>query len=299
MSLEYRHKRINKISKAWNLKKIHPLITTYKIDKPFFETFKFNVKLYISKALGIRFENNDKLFLKNIDLARNNRLNITPNGAVVPKREFHLEYNMVLRSWCELVEKITKKDPKLLKLFRITPNIRIKFGKELTDNKKRGLNTSLPHSDAWVEGPWGMNCFIPFFGDTKNNNLIYYEPKSFFDEKFLSNADTYVKMQWVMKHYRLIKKINPKPGYVHISDYASIHHTTRKKNSGTRVSIDTTFFVGNHEPHRDRKKEYTSEIPSVGVNEFVDAGQSQFKKHASKISTYSHYTSKVLRLLKL
>ena len=72
-----------------------------------------------------------------------------------------------------------------------------------------------------------------------------------------------------------------------------------KKNCGTRVSIDTTLFVGNHEPHKDRKREYTSKIPEVGINQFVDAGQSQFNRPATKISTYSHYTSKVLRLLKL
>ena len=34
--------------------------------------------------------------------------------------------------------------------------------------KKRVLNTSLPHSDAWSDGPWGMNCFIPLFGDYKS-----------------------------------------------------------------------------------------------------------------------------------
>ena len=299
MGLIYRYNRINKISKAWKLKKIHPLITTYKIDKDFFELFKFNIKLYISKALNIKFSHNDNIFVDNINSARNNRLNITPNGAVVPKREFHLEYNLVLRSWCQLVKKITKRNPKLLKLFRITPNIRIKFDRELQDNKKRGLSTSLPHSDAWVEGPWGMNCFIPFFGDTKNNNLTFYEPESYFDENFLSTSSTYVKMQWVMEHYKKIKKINPKAGYVHISDYAAIHHTERKRKCGTRISIDTTLFVGNHEPHKDRIREYTSKIPEVGINEFVDAGQSQFKKPASKISTYSHYTSKVLRLLKL
>ena len=61
---------------------------------------------------------------------------------------------MVLRSWCELVSRMSRNNPKLLKLFRITPNIRIKFGKELKDNKKRELSTSYPHSDAWVEGPW-------------------------------------------------------------------------------------------------------------------------------------------------
>ena len=50
-------------------------------------------------------------------------------------------------------------------------------------------------------------------------------------------------MQWVTKYYKPIKKLNPKPGFVYISDYASIHNTLREKNCGTRISIDTTFFV--------------------------------------------------------
>jgi hypothetical protein len=298
MSLKYRYQRINKITSAWKLKKLHPLITTYKISDSILRNFKINIKLYISKALNIKFNDSDKIFIKSIDKARHNRTNITPNGAVVPKREFHLEYNLVLRSWCELVKKIIFHNPRLLRLFRVTPNIRIKFGKELSSNKKRSLSTSFPHSDAWVEGPWGMNCFIPFFGDTKKNNLIYYEPASKFDENFLKTSPTYTEMQWVTKYYRPIKNLNPKPGMVYISDYASIHHTCRKKNCGTRVSIDTTLFVGNHEPHKDRKKEYRSKIPKIGINEFVDAGQYQTDKPVEKISIYSHYTSKVLKIVK-
>tara|TARA_B110000003_G_scaffold258807_1_gene278279 strand:+ start:7502 stop:8401 length:900 start_codon:yes stop_codon:yes gene_type:complete len=298
MSLKNRHNRINLITKQWKLEKIHPLITRYKIDPKFFSDFKFNIKLYISKALKIKFDSNDKIFIKNIDKARNNRINITPNGAIVPKREFHLEYNLVLRSWCELVDQMTKKEPKLLKLFRITPNIRIKFGKELSDNKNRELSTSHPHSDAWVEGPWGMNCFIPFFGDTKNNNLQFYEPINKFKESFMTISPSYKKMQWVMDFYKKIKKKNPIVGYVNLSDYAAIHNTFRNPNCGTRVSIDTTVFVGNYKPHKDRLKEYTNKIPNIGLNHFVDSGQYEKDKPADKVSTYSHYTSKVLKLIK-
>ena len=110
---------------------------------------------------------------------------------MVPKREYHLEYNLVLRNWCELVKSITKHRPKLLRLFRITPNIRIKYGRELNDNLKRGLSTSIPHSDGWVEGPWGMNCFIPFFGDIKKNRSYTQEDlnniiKNLYETNFFS-----------------------------------------------------------------------------------------------------------------
>ena len=297
MSLIYRINRINKISKKWKLEKIHPLITRYKIEKNFFEEFKLNVKLYISKAMSIKFEANDEEFLKNVDKGKNNRKNITPNGAVVPKREYHLEYNMVLRSWCELVKQIIRNDKKMLKLFRITPNIRIKFNKELKENKNRELSTSVPHSDAWVEGPWGMNCYIPLLGDIKNNNLKFYEPKLKFDESFLTSSPSYKQMQWVMDFYRPLK-IVPQIGFVNLSDYAAIHNTFRKKGCGTRISIDTTIFVGNHFPHRDRLKEYTSKIPSIGLNQFIDSGQYAADKPVEKKSVFSHYTSKALRMIK-
>ena len=299
MSLKIRKERINYISKKWGLKKAHPLIATHKINPDFFKEFKFNLKLYISKALKIDFAADDKIFIKNINQARNNRLNVTPNGAVVPKREYHLEYNIILRNWCELVKQLTKKKPKLLKLFRITPNIRIKFGQELKDNKNRGLSTSLIHSDAWVEGPWGMNCFIPFFGDIKKNNLRFYEPKkNEFNENFMKIAKTYKEMQWVLKHYKPINNFYPRKGFVNISDYSAIHNTFRSKNCGTRISIDTTIFVGNYKPHKDRIREYTNKIPDIGLRQFVDSGQYESKKHASKLSTFSHYTSKVLKIVK-
>ena len=112
MSLKYRYKRMNEVASSWKLKKVHPLVVRYKIPEKIFNDFKINIKLYIAKALDIKFSENDKIFLKNIDEARSNRANITPNGAVVPKREFHLEYNLVLRSWCELVRKITFNKPK-------------------------------------------------------------------------------------------------------------------------------------------------------------------------------------------
>ena len=133
----------------------------HKVNKIAFLNFKHAIKNYICKAININYEDDDYTFLKKVDLSRKKLTNITPNGGVVPKREFHLEYNIVLREWSKIVKNFSKNNKKLLKKFTTTPNIRIKFGKELKKNKKRALSTSLPHSDSWVEGPWGMNCFFP------------------------------------------------------------------------------------------------------------------------------------------
>jgi len=297
MSLNYRIKRIDSMCKSWGLKRPHNLMAYYEVDKKIFKDFKNKIKFFISKALKIEFAEKDELFLKKIDLARKNRSNVTPNGGIVPKREFQIEYNMILRDWCEIIKKMAKNNPNLISRFRITPNIRIKFGKELKDNIGRDLNTSLPHSDSWVEGPWGMNCFFPLLGDIHNNNLVFYEPIKF-EEKMMNTAKTYKEMQWVLKNYKIKKNLKPKIGRIYFSDYALIHNTFRKPNSGTRVSIDTTLFVGKHKPHHDRMKEYRNKIPSIGFNEFIKVKRYEKQKYNNKKSIFSHYTSGNLRPIK-
>ena len=48
-------------------RKNHDLIANLKLDKNKFNDFKLKIKLYLSKALDISFEDNDDLFIKKID----------------------------------------------------------------------------------------------------------------------------------------------------------------------------------------------------------------------------------------
>ena len=89
MSLEYRIQRINKITESWGLEREHPLIASLPLGKQTFENFKCQLKLFISRALQFNYAHDDFEFVKNIDLNRKNRLNVTPNGAVVPKENFN------------------------------------------------------------------------------------------------------------------------------------------------------------------------------------------------------------------
>ena len=99
MSLKYRIERIDNMTKSWGLNREHDLIASLPLDKNIFEDFKVKIKLYVSRALNFSFEENDDDFLKKINNARENRKNVTPNGAIVPKKEFQLEYNIILRDW--------------------------------------------------------------------------------------------------------------------------------------------------------------------------------------------------------
>lgn len=300
-SYEYRKKRFSKMVDAWDFDTMHPLLIYKQPEQKLLDDLRFSIMLYISKAFYFEFTNDESEFINRLDKSRHIRDNVTPNGGVVPKKEYQIEYNMVLRSWSKIVDSLTTKDQTLLTKFRMTPNIRIKFGKELEENETRPLNTSYPHSDAWVEGPWCMNCFIPLLGDTNGNNLKFWKPKDEdnFDDQFLSIAATYGEMQWVLEHYQEDPLIKPVKGHVHISDYALIHATHREKNSGTRVSIDTTILVGDHNVHPDREPEYLDKLEIIGEDLLISTKRSVKDSFVvDKKTTFSHYTTGNLKILR-
>lgn len=298
MSYNQRVERVKKL-KLWNCKIEHGLIASYYLEKNIFNNLKIAVKNYIAKAMNISYINDDKDFIDSMNSSRNLK-NITPNGAVVPKREFMLEYNIFLREWKNIMKKIVSPKPEMLNRFRLTPNIRIKFQEEIKENINRELNTALPHSDGWLEGPWGMNCFVPLFGDTENNTLKYYEPHPVeFKEDFVQINPSYKDMQWVMDYYSSIKFI-PQRSKVYFSDYSMIHNTHKyKPDAGTRVSIDTTLYIGENPPHPDREQEYEKKFIDIGVNYIVDPGKFTDENISEKKTAFSHYTGQARKVIKL
>jgi hypothetical protein len=278
---------------------MHDLMSYHTPGQEALAELKFSIMLYISRAFYFDFTGDEKEFIARLDKNRHIRDNVTPNGGVAPKKEYQLEYNMVLRIWSKIAAAMVKGNPSLLSKFRITPNIRIKFGTELEENINRTLSTSWPHSDAWVEGPWSMNCYVPLLGDVENNNLVFWKPKNTdeFSDDYLNTAATYEEMQWVLDHYTIDKELKPLKDKVHISDYALIHATTRNDNCGTRVSIDTTVCVGNHNVHADRETEYLNDIETLGEDLFVSVNRSIKDDHVmNKKTTFSHYTTGMLKV---
>jgi hypothetical protein len=289
------------MAEEWGATLINPLYLAWPIPPDLLSDLTRSIGLYVAKAFNFQYTDDEAEFMRRLDAQREYRVNITPNGGVVPKREYQLEYNLFLRSWCNCVRAMIANKPELLKKFRVTPNIRIKFGKELEENVGRPLDTALPHSDAWVEGPWGMNCHIPVFGDFKRNYLFFYKlrDESKFSEDLLKNAATYNEMQWVLDFYAPDEDLIPLAGHINISDYALVHKTHRSNPCGTRISIDTTIFSGDHDVHPDREKEYLGYVPQIGENLIIKCRRSVTDDITDKQSTFSHYTSGNIEQIKI
>ena len=299
-SLQYRKDRMTTMANQWGASKVNELFIHKKIPDALYDELRRSIGMYIAKALHFDYSEDEDVFIQRLNDNRHDRTNVTPNGGVVPKKEYALEYNMFIRSWCNIVKEFIKDDPSYLKKFRLTPNIRIKYAEELEDNVGRGLDTAWPHSDAWVEGPWGMNCHLPIFGDTKNNYLHFYKLKdeSAFEDFFLDTSEVYTNMQWVVDFYE-DDTLVPERGYINVSDYALLHKTKRNPGAGTRVSIDTTIFAGDHDVHPDRKTEYLDTIPNIGEELFIACLRSEVDEISDKKTVFSHYTSGSLKHITL
>lgn len=301
-SYPVRKERFNNIRNSWSLKQLHDLMLQYNPPIDLLEDFKNSVMLYISKAFNFSCTFDETEFMTRLDEKRNYTKNVTPNGAVVPKKEYQLEFNLVLRAWSKIIRQMISNDPSLLNRIRMTPNIRIKFGEELEENYGRPLNTSIPHSDAWIDGPWGIICYTPLLGDVENNNLYHYKPidPDNFNDDWLSLAPKFEDMQWTLQYYKQSDEIIPEKGKIHLVDYALIHETHRKPKCGTRISIDTNIYIGDYEIHQDRQSEYINEMKIFGEDLFVSTSRSIDENQSfDKKTTFSHYTSGTLKLVNL
>lgn len=296
-SLGDRINRMTEMADQWNLVRPHAMMVVHRIDPIHFSNLQQAVLQYVSRALRIHGTPLTDSEIGLLSPATVDLHNVTPNGAVVPKKEYQLEFNLVLREWTKICKAMISPNPKLLTKFRVTPNIRLKFSKEQNDNIGRPLNTSLLHSDAWVEGPWGMNCFIPLAGDTASNTLEFWDTDQFSDD-YLRLSPSYEEMSWVQPFFSPIPELIPEKGNLHISDYSLLHRTIMKPACGARLSIDTTIMVGNHEL-MIRSDEYIDEVPAIGDSELVIVERSENDEIKTNTSAFHHYTSGSLRLVKI
>jgi len=248
-----------------------PLITNIKFESKKYKAFERNVIRFLSKSATNSYKlKSEKQILDYYDRNQYKLKFITPNGAIVPKYETTNDFNKITRSFVNLI-KSTNFYKNIIKV-HVPLNIRIKFKKIPNVFLKRNMATEIPHSDAWAgEKSTCVNMHIPLFGDTANNRMEFYYPKKF-KENWLRHLNHFSEGKKFLKFYQKINLITLKKEAT-ISDFATLHKTVRKKNCGTRISLDTTFDLKrkftknkNNIIHKKRVNEY------ISLNKFLKLG---------------------------
>ena len=213
-----------------------------KLPKNLFENLSMTTKTYVARCIDA---NNiildEKKLLKKFIAKRKFIKNITPNGIIVPKSDVSLEFNLLVKSYVDIVKFLNIGN--LITNFQFPPNLRVKFAKLNRKNLNRKHPTEIMHADTWTgANPNWLAVHLFILGDIKNNHIRYAQPPENFNEDWLKPIKNVREGEKISKKFKIINYV-PKKGSLIIADTTVIHQSYRKKNAGIRISLDTGFDI--------------------------------------------------------
>lgn len=242
MSIEIRKKNIAKLAKRFSCKKITNLALEVNLPKSLFENLSIATKTYVAKCIDTKnIILDEKKLLKKFLNKKKFIKNITPNGIIVPKTDVALEFNLLIKSYVDIIKFLNI--DKLITNFHFPPNLRVKFSRIDQKNKKRQHPTETMHADTWTgANPNWMAVHLFILGDIRNNHIRYAQPPKNFKEGWLKPLKSAEDGLKISKKFKIINYV-PKKGSLIIADASVIHQSYRKKNAGIRISLDTGFDI--------------------------------------------------------
>lgn len=237
----------------------------YQGDIHYINELRTLTKIYVKKNLeisGFKINKIGNNFLKKYETKISKILTISKNGAIYPKDETQLIYNLIVDYVFKSIKSILPYIDKIN-----FPTIRFK-------TKTKSLNlfsTNKLHSDAWSSGSKSDAVIsLPILGDIKNNSVDFYKSnkvkKTFFKEQknYKSTRHLYDK---VKKFYSLKEK-----KWI-IFDHSILHRTRASKNCNPRISIDMIVKI---KKNKNSKKKHIQNFYST--ENFEDIGKKTFIK---------------------
>ena len=242
MSLGIRKKIIKQLSKRFQCKKITDFMLEIKLPKNLFENLSIATKTYIARCIDAnKIILDEKKLLRKFIARRKFIKNITPNGIIVPKSDVSLEFNLLVKSYVDIVKFLNIGN--LITNFHFPPNLRVKFAKLNRKNLNRKHPTEIMHADTWTgANPNWLAVHLFILGDIKNNHIRYARPPQNFNEDWLKPIKNSTEGEKISKKFKIINYV-PKKGSLIIADTTVIHQSYRKKNAGIRISLDTGFDI--------------------------------------------------------
>lgn len=214
------------------------MVMERRLEASSFETLQWCVRTYISACFFSQGSVlSEEEIIRRLAGEKNPLLNRTPNGVLMPKYEFSMEYNSLHLCLAQMVETLGLEG--LTDSWQIPFIVRIVAGCA-DENTTRPYAASKIHSDVWIGEPKDLVLLnIPVLGDIERTTIRWLEPPSDLGESFLKVLPDFSGGQAVAGQSRTVD-LAPKQGHLYFSD-AWVLHQNLLQGGGPRVSIDLRF----------------------------------------------------------
>jgi hypothetical protein len=270
-NLEARIARFRRIFRESDLK--HPLLAVVDVPQESMINIVFHAELYLSAALKLARPLHGDELLSAFEAEREALSNVTPTGMILPKQSSSLEYNLLLRSYYQMIVSLYIAEH--MKDCHTPAHLRVKWPEaEIADLQRPRHAPEEMHFDTWSGySSHGFTFLLGVLGDVEGNRVRFFDPPNRFEENWLLN-ESKPSSEALSQMFEPLNII-PKYGQIVVMDSALLHQTFREQNSGIRFSIDNIFrsfealpFDERIEPARGKELTPLEDLARLGATSF-------------------------------
>ena len=236
---DYGDKLFNQLGASLNGSRSWRLLVEQPLKEAQLVSIRYAVAAYLSECLGSPQPILDEAeLLAEVRARKDDAVNITPNGLVVPKRDFIMPFNAVQRAVASAFKSLGIDE--IVDAFHVPISLRIADG---TVNQARDLRpyaTNKMHSDVWAGEPLdAVVVHMPLFGDAENVGVEFCEmdrEKEMQLMRILSDYAEGTAEAGQETRYDVVMKL----GHAYFADARLLHGTLRRAPN-LRISIDFRF----------------------------------------------------------
>lgn len=213
-----------------------------------------------------------------LEAAGNNLANRTPNGMLMPKQEFLMEFNQLHKVMADWFHSLGIDD--LIYQIFCPIVVRLVMGQRNPQEESRPLSSTKLHADIWADLPLDVVAIqIPILGDTERTTIEFLHPPHDFEERYMRLLNDYDEAKEV-ERYCERNPVAMRLGYAYFYD-GIVPHKTVKKQGGARVTVQLEFLKATTDV--DRREIEKLRSPSrlalyVDGDEWYEYGSTKFLK---------------------
>jgi hypothetical protein len=253
------------------------LVLLVRVEDEHFQAMRRAALDYLCACFEVDPTLDDDALLSAFDAHVHTVANRTPNGLMIPKKEFEREFNDVHAATSRWLATLGL--DALFYQLECPLDFRVVSGVETDAVQNRPYSSSKTHLDLWSGDPGDhVIIAVPVFGDPERTSVEYFEPPDALDESYIRVLDGYDGVQALLADARPYP-VRPQVGCALFVD-ALVPHRTVRRGGSVRVNVEirvrrtTTpderaFMEANCAPARLLAYMSTPEWHEIGISKLL------------------------------